>query len=233
MTQEELDAALENARQRGVEQEKDKQRAEQKALVTCPLCLGPVDRPKILRCGHTFCQHCIGQMPGGGHDYFSCPSCKKQIWNSEPTMKEYAESLPNNIEFGNIVRRLMDKNNDPSDVVKIFGSSIGSLSSSEFKRLCDALEDPANKVECGSHVVKAIRDVKLFNDALTTLSTLTQSYDDVLRPALDKLCDLTEHDGVMSPFTAEAIREHLLQQHNSFEDRLHEVYHRAPLEAQD
>ena len=233
MTQEELDAALENARRQGVEQEKDNQRAEQTSRSKCPICHGLFARPKVLGCGHVLCQDCIRQMPGGGRDYITCPCCNERLWNNKSTMEEYADSLPGAIEAANTARHLMKWNTDPYDVVKIFGLSMPSLTDEELKRFYDALECPANKVVCGPHVVKAIRDLKRFHEALTTLSTLTETYDDVLSPALNKLWGLSEHDGVMSPFVAEEIRKHLLKLHNSFEDRLHKVYHEAPLQAQD
>ena len=237
MTKEALEALMEDATRKGVEQgveqEQEHQRAEQISRSTCGICHGFYVRPKVLPCGHLACEPCIRNLQGSGHTYISCFCCKKQLWNNKSTVEEFANSLPNAIDAANTVRALMDKNTDPHDEVQIFGISLGSLSRTEFERFCKTLENPANKVACGPSVVKAICEVKRFNEALTILSTITSTYDDVLRAALDKLSSLTEHDGVMSPFVAEEIREHLLKLHNSFEDRLHEVYHRAPLEAQD
>ena len=233
MTKEELDTALENAKVQGIQQEKKKQLEEKASDSTCAICHGLFGRPKIIDCGHEFCQECIGNLPAGGGSYFQCPTCKQELFNPKSTMEDYAASRPCARRAANSARELMLNNNDPHDVVKVLGLSLGSLSRTEFERFCKTLENPANKVDCGPSVVKAICEVKRFNEALTILSTITSTYDDVLRAALDKLSSLTEHDGVMSPFVAEEIREHLLKLHNSFEDRLHEVYHRAPLQAQD
>jgi len=47
---------------------------------TCPLCLGPFTRPKLLPCSHTFCEACLRRLMRH-HPYssFSCPICREKI----------------------------------------------------------------------------------------------------------------------------------------------------------
>ena len=122
-------------------------------------------RPKVLPCGHLACEPCIRNLQGSGHiTLVVC--CKKQLWNNKSTVEEFANSLPNAIDAANTVRALMDKNTDPHDEVQIFGIS-SVLFLVQSSRFCKTLENPANKVACGPSVVKAICEVKRFNEALT------------------------------------------------------------------
>jgi hypothetical protein len=44
--------------------------------VDCAICLGPVDTPLQLRCGHTYCAGCIEQWRATAS---SCPSCREPL----------------------------------------------------------------------------------------------------------------------------------------------------------
>merc|ERR550537_324637 len=45
----------------------------------CAICLGPVDGPLQLRCGHTFCAGCIELWRATAEGAPSCPSCREPL----------------------------------------------------------------------------------------------------------------------------------------------------------
>ncbi|XP_077169136.1 E3 ubiquitin-protein ligase TRIM56 [Paroedura picta] len=47
-------------------------------FLTCPVCLEPLCRPKILPCLHTFCQDCLQQL-AGGQEELQCPECRERV----------------------------------------------------------------------------------------------------------------------------------------------------------
>ncbi|XP_026547132.1 zinc finger protein RFP-like [Notechis scutatus] len=42
---------------------------------TCPICLGFLEQPMVLFCGHTFCRHCLAQLGTEA----SCPQCRVRV----------------------------------------------------------------------------------------------------------------------------------------------------------
>ena len=48
--------------------------------LTCPVCLGLFNNPRILPCHHSFCQDCVGPCPRElreGKYFLKCPTCTK------------------------------------------------------------------------------------------------------------------------------------------------------------
>ena len=47
-----------------------------KDQVTCGICLEPYKQPKMLKCLHVFCKHCLQTLHSGYHD-LQCPTCRQ------------------------------------------------------------------------------------------------------------------------------------------------------------
>jgi len=55
----------------------------------CPICFREMAVPKLLRCGHSFCERCAGRLVRG-HAEIDCPTCRVS------TEVPFDESLPTN-----------------------------------------------------------------------------------------------------------------------------------------
>ncbi|CAH1251691.1 TRIM3 [Branchiostoma lanceolatum] len=69
--------------------------------LTCSICLELFTRPKVLPCGHTFCQHCL-QDHAGRKVPFQCPNCRQQV---RPPRQGVA-GLPDSHIIANLCERL-------------------------------------------------------------------------------------------------------------------------------
>ena len=54
-------------------------------LLQCIICFGPFTNPKVLQCGHTFCQECLQQHHNASQEdprrpsaSISCPTCREE-----------------------------------------------------------------------------------------------------------------------------------------------------------
>ncbi|CAF1459761.1 unnamed protein product [Adineta ricciae] len=47
-------------------------------LLQCPVCLTPYTEPRLLPCGHTYCQECLNRLMQDDNDVVTCPECRKQ-----------------------------------------------------------------------------------------------------------------------------------------------------------
>ena len=53
-------------------------------MCECPICLQEVSLPKILGCGHTFCNNCITEWYNKGDGtYRQCPICQCDLTGEE------------------------------------------------------------------------------------------------------------------------------------------------------
>ncbi|CAF0799240.1 unnamed protein product [Rotaria sp. Silwood1] len=47
-------------------------------LLQCPVCLTPYTEPRLLPCGHTYCDECLNRLMQNNNDVVTCPECRKQ-----------------------------------------------------------------------------------------------------------------------------------------------------------
>ncbi|CAF1033428.1 unnamed protein product [Adineta steineri] len=47
-------------------------------LLQCPVCLTPYTEPRLLPCGHTYCDECLNRLIENDNDIVQCPECRKQ-----------------------------------------------------------------------------------------------------------------------------------------------------------
>ncbi|CAF0993457.1 unnamed protein product [Rotaria sordida] len=47
-------------------------------LLQCPVCLTPFIEPRLLPCGHTYCDECLNRLMQNNNDVVTCPECRKQ-----------------------------------------------------------------------------------------------------------------------------------------------------------
>ncbi|XP_075449618.1 E3 ubiquitin/ISG15 ligase TRIM25-like [Ascaphus truei] len=69
--------------------------------LTCPICLSIYTQPVMLRCGHNFCQGCIGSVwdSQGGSGLYTCPECRVEF--------QERPALPRNLKLCNIAERFL------------------------------------------------------------------------------------------------------------------------------
>ncbi|CAF2103660.1 unnamed protein product [Rotaria magnacalcarata] len=47
-------------------------------LLQCPVCLTAYTEPRLLPCGHTYCDECLNRLMQNDNDVVTCPECRKQ-----------------------------------------------------------------------------------------------------------------------------------------------------------
>ncbi|XP_075434168.1 LOW QUALITY PROTEIN: E3 ubiquitin/ISG15 ligase TRIM25-like [Ascaphus truei] len=69
--------------------------------LTCPICLSIYTQPVTLRCGHNFCQGCIGSVwdSQGGSGLYTCPECRAEF--------QERPALQRNLKLCNIAERFL------------------------------------------------------------------------------------------------------------------------------
>ena len=74
-------------------------------FIKCPMCRERYSRPKLLKCLHSFCEHCISVHIGHSarnkevtHREFPCPKCRAltSVVKPELPIDKWAETLPDN-----------------------------------------------------------------------------------------------------------------------------------------
>ncbi|MEE6523227.1 hypothetical protein FKM82_022024 [Ascaphus truei] len=73
--------------------------ADLREELTCPICLSIYTQPVTLRCGHNFCQGCIGSVwdSQGGSGLYTCPECRAEF--------QGRPALQRNLKLCNIAER--------------------------------------------------------------------------------------------------------------------------------
>ncbi|XP_078588987.1 E3 ubiquitin-protein ligase TRIM71-like [Branchiostoma floridae x Branchiostoma japonicum] len=61
-------------------------------LLTCPVCKGIYNNPRILPCLHTFCANCL-EMWRKGEVQFTCPTCRQQVRLKGPDVSSFPSSF--------------------------------------------------------------------------------------------------------------------------------------------
>lgn len=79
--------------------------AVDESFVKCPMCLERYTRPKMLKCLHSFCEHCItvhiqhaARKKQVTHKEFPCPKCHSMtnVIKPELPLDKWSETLPSN-----------------------------------------------------------------------------------------------------------------------------------------
>ena len=70
--------------------------------VSCSVCMGPLNDPKILPCFHTFCLHCLNELQrtGGKHGEIKCPECRRTF---QVPGSGYPKDLPTNFRVNSLL----------------------------------------------------------------------------------------------------------------------------------
>lgn len=110
-------------------------------MFSCPICYEPFVRPKLLMCGHTFCQKCLVAVVENtrNFDTLPCPECRTETSISHDGIRGLRENHG--------VQRTMDlliQNNIPDDYAFEDQSSAEMCRHSFFK---DRIECPHCQVE--------------------------------------------------------------------------------------
>ena len=70
--------------------------------VSCSVCMGPLNDPKILPCFHTFCLHCLNELQrtSGKHGEIKCPECRRTF---QVPGSGYPKDLPTNFRVNSLL----------------------------------------------------------------------------------------------------------------------------------
>ena len=61
-----------------MEEKLDKTREDLEQEITCPLCLGTFEDPRVLSCQHVYCKSCLEKLASrAGNMSVACPECRK------------------------------------------------------------------------------------------------------------------------------------------------------------
>ncbi|XP_075449619.1 E3 ubiquitin/ISG15 ligase TRIM25-like [Ascaphus truei] len=79
--------------------------------LTCPICLSIYTQPVMLRCGHNFCQGCIGSVwdSQGGSGLYTCPECRVEF--------QERPALQRNLKLCNIAERFLSTQPEQEEAV--------------------------------------------------------------------------------------------------------------------
>ncbi|MEE6506106.1 hypothetical protein FKM82_007514 [Ascaphus truei] len=101
--------------------------------LTCPICLSIYTQPVTLRCGHNFCQGCIGSMwdSQGGSGLYTCPECRAEF--------QERPALQRNLKLCNIAERFLSTQPEQEEAVIFCTYCVtSSVPAAKTCLLCDA-----------------------------------------------------------------------------------------------
>ncbi|XP_075437003.1 E3 ubiquitin/ISG15 ligase TRIM25-like [Ascaphus truei] len=99
--------------------------------LTCPICLSTYTQPVTLRCGHNFCQGCIGSVLDSqeGSGLYTCPECRKRF--------QERPALQRNLELCNIAERFLSTQPEQAVIFCTYCVT-SSVPAAKTCLLCDA-----------------------------------------------------------------------------------------------
>ncbi|XP_075437204.1 E3 ubiquitin/ISG15 ligase TRIM25-like [Ascaphus truei] len=85
--------------------------ADLREELTCPICLSTYTQPVTLRCGHNFCQGCIGSVWDSqeGSGLYTCPECRAEF--------QGRPALQRNLKLCNIMERFFSTQPEQEEAV--------------------------------------------------------------------------------------------------------------------
>ncbi|XP_075422401.1 E3 ubiquitin/ISG15 ligase TRIM25-like [Ascaphus truei] len=119
--------------------------ADLREELTCPICLSIYTQPVMLRCGHNFCQGCIGRMwdSNVGLGVYTCPECRAEF--------QERPALQRNLKLCNIVERFLSIQPGQEEAVIFCTYCDSSVPAAKTCLLCDtSLCDQHLKRHCKS-----------------------------------------------------------------------------------
>ncbi|XP_075439953.1 E3 ubiquitin/ISG15 ligase TRIM25-like [Ascaphus truei] len=101
--------------------------------LTCPICLSTYTQPVTLRCGHNFCQGCIGSVWDSqeGSGLYTCPECRAEF--------QERPALQRNLKLCNIAERFLSTQPEQEEAVIFCTYCVtSSVPAAKTCLLCDA-----------------------------------------------------------------------------------------------
>ncbi|XP_035671514.1 tripartite motif-containing protein 3-like [Branchiostoma floridae] len=118
-------------------------------LLTCGICLEDFKTPKLLPCGHTFCQACLERYVRGASD-MTCPVCRRQV----AIPPEGVGALPGNFWVGNVRELLRGQRRERRVNVGDTRRLCAVHGDAEFRCFCKDCSQPV----CAECIVDSHRD---------------------------------------------------------------------------
>ncbi|XP_075421207.1 LOW QUALITY PROTEIN: uncharacterized protein LOC142462877 [Ascaphus truei] len=106
--------------------------ADLREELTCPICLSIYTQPVMLRCGHNFCQGCIGSKWDSqeGSGLYTCPDCRAEF--------QERPALQRNLKLCNIAERFLSTQPELEEAVIFCTYCDSSVPAAKTCLLCDA-----------------------------------------------------------------------------------------------
>ncbi|MEE6521224.1 hypothetical protein FKM82_019328 [Ascaphus truei] len=106
--------------------------ADLREELTCPICLSIYTQPVMLRCGHNFCQGCIGSVWDSqeGSGVYTCPDCRAEF--------QERPALQRNLKLCNIAERFLSTQPELEEAVIFCTYCDSSVPAAKTCLLCDA-----------------------------------------------------------------------------------------------
>ncbi|MEE6519490.1 hypothetical protein FKM82_031343 [Ascaphus truei] len=106
--------------------------ADLREELTCPICLSIYTQPVTLRCGHNYCQGCIGSVWDSqeGSGLYTCPDCRAGF--------QERPALQRNLKLCNIVERFLSTQPEQEEAVIFCTYCDSSVPAAKTCLLCDA-----------------------------------------------------------------------------------------------
>ncbi|XP_075425384.1 E3 ubiquitin/ISG15 ligase TRIM25-like [Ascaphus truei] len=106
--------------------------ADLREELTCPICLSTYTQHVTLRCGHNFCQGCIGSVWDSqeGSAVYTCPECRAEF--------QERPALQRNLTLCNIVERFLSTQPEQAETVIFCTYCDSSVPAAKTCLLCDA-----------------------------------------------------------------------------------------------
>ncbi|XP_075434184.1 E3 ubiquitin/ISG15 ligase TRIM25-like [Ascaphus truei] len=127
--------------------------------LTCPICLSIYTQPVTLRCGHNFCQGCIGSVldTQEGSGLYTCPECRKRF--------QERPALQRNLKLCNIAERFLSTQPEQEEAVIFCTYCDSSVPAAKTCLQCDASL-------CDKHLKKHSKSVEhVLTEPTTSLKT--------------------------------------------------------------
>eukprot|EP00058_Branchiostoma_floridae_P017340 XP_002602828.1 hypothetical protein BRAFLDRAFT_99155 [Branchiostoma floridae] len=102
--------------------------------MSCGICLQPFKRPKILPCGHTFCEECLVEAARGG---LRCPTCRVRV-----PLKGGVAALPNNYQVTEMCQKFSELAAAARDATQQWDATCENHPPEKLRLFCQTCEVP-------------------------------------------------------------------------------------------
>ncbi|XP_035678798.1 E3 ubiquitin-protein ligase TRIM17-like [Branchiostoma floridae] len=101
--------------------------------MSCGICLQPFKLPKILPCGHTFCEECLVEAARGG---LRCPTCRNVV-----PIKGGVAALPNNYQVAEMCQKFSELA-AARDATQQWDAACKNHPTEKLRLFCQTCEEP-------------------------------------------------------------------------------------------